>query len=303
MTISDDVEGSAFWMPAVITFAVNMVTFTVASIIKDNSIIDIMWSWGFFIACLVEMIIQSNTSPKAILILVLVGIWCIRLSGYIFVRHNKEDFRYRQMRKDWTEKGGTFGFYWRSLVFIYTLQWILMLVNASSAIYVIMEANEDSLGPFDYVGIVVWFTGFLIELFADKQKNDFKKVDSKSLCKVGLWKYSRHPNYFGEALLWWGIYLIAAPVSDYGWVTFYSALVITLLIRFVSGVPLVEEAWQKREDFPVYKEETNIFFPWFTKKASSQTTNPELVSNKHLTYKVEIATNGIMRNTDYLTFE
>ena len=87
--------------------------------------------------------------------------------------------------------------------------------------------------------------------------------------KTGLWRYSRHPNYFGEATLWWGIFLIATSIK-WGWATFYSALTITILVRFVSGVPFLEEKYQVRRDFQIYMKETNVFVPWFHRKVDEK---------------------------------
>jgi steroid 5-alpha reductase family enzyme len=92
------------------------------------------------------------------------------------------------------------------------------------------------------------------------------------LMTSGLWRYSRHPNYFGEAVIWWGIFLIACSIER-GWITFYSALVVTLLLRFVSGVPILEKKYESREDFKAYKQQTNCFVPWFPRQVSNTNSN------------------------------
>ena len=119
------------------------------------------------------------------------------------------------------------------------------------------------------MGAAVWAFGFIFELVSDWQLQKFRDDTSNrgKLIKSGLWRYSRHPNYFGEAVLWWGVFIIACSV-EYGWVTVYAPLFITLLIRFVSGVPLLEEKYKNRPEFQEYMKETNVFVPWFVRKSS-----------------------------------
>jgi len=123
---------------------------------------------------------------------------------------------------------------------------------------------------------VIASLGLGIETIADLQLYYFKKNPKNHglFLKSGLWRYSRHPNYFGEAVLWWGLYILACSVSN-GWITFYSPLIITLLLRFVSGVPLLEKEFAKRPGFKQYCEETNVFIPWFYKQAESKDDNFE----------------------------
>ena len=127
---------------------------------------------------------------------------------------------------------------------------------------------EYEFYPLDVIGPVVWATGFIIEVVADWQLQQFRnnKENRGKIIKSGLWRYSRHPNYFGEALSWWGISILACSIK-YGWITFYSAIFITLLIRFVSGVPLLEEKYKDRPEFQQYCKETNVFVPFCVRKA------------------------------------
>ena len=117
----------------------------------------------------------------------------------------------------------------------------------------------------DLAGTLVWLFGFLFEWIGDEQlKNHLAdtRPDKTKFIKTGLWRYTRHPNYFGEALLWWGVWLIACNLEQ-GWVTVYAPLIITLLVRFVSGVPLLEAKYAENPEFKEYCKETNVFFPWF----------------------------------------
>jgi steroid 5-alpha reductase family enzyme len=123
----------------------------------------------------------------------------------------------------------------------------------------------------DVIGAAIWLFGFLFEIVADYQLQAFRDDPSNrgKLIKSGLWRYSRHPNYFGEAVLWWGIFLIACSV-EYGWITVYAPLFITILVRFVSGVPLLENKYKSRPEFQIYMKETNVFCPWFVRKVPGQ---------------------------------
>ena len=147
------------------------------------------------------------------------------------------------MRKRWTEAGGQCGYYWRTFLYVFGMQGLFSLIVNSAALYVyIYSASGSHLIWSDYAGIVVWILGFAIEWIGDNQlKNHLadKTPGKKKFIQHGLWRYTRHPNYFGEAVLWWGIWLLAVSV-EWGWVTFYAPLFIGLLVRYVSGVPLLE---------------------------------------------------------------
>ena len=144
------------------------------------------------------------------------------------------------------------------------------LINNSSVLYVNLFTSINDSPPIqwsDYVGLIVWAIGFLCEVSADAQlSNHLKNPPSGGgkFIKTGLWRYSRHPNYFGEALMWWGLYVIALA-EEWGWVTIYSAIFINVLIRFVSGVPFPEKKYANNVEFQQYCRETNCFVPWFYK--------------------------------------
>jgi steroid 5-alpha reductase family enzyme len=116
--------------------------------------------------------------------------------------------------------------------------------------------------PIDFAGVLIWIIGFTFEAAADYQLTQFKsKPENKGkIITIGLWQYSRHPNYFGEAVQWWGIFLLAVTVP-FGWITIISPILITILVRYVSGVPMLERKYQGRADFEAYKKTTSIFFP------------------------------------------
>ncbi len=153
----------------------------------------------------------------------------------------------------------------RSYFQLFMFQAVMMLLISLAFIY------ANSLGvitsvPLFVIGIVVWITGFLFEAIGDSQLKSFvSDISNKGrLINTGLWKYTRHPNYFGEATLWWGIFIIAI---SYGapWFTIISPITITILVRYVSGVPMLEKNLRKRDGYEEYVKSTSIFIPWFPK--------------------------------------
>lgn len=232
--------------------------FVLALIRRDNSIVDILWGIGFVIIALFSLIQNPEIEMRKIIVTLLVVIWGIRLSVHIYLRnHGKgEDFRYKHWRETWNY------FILRSYFQIFILQGIFMVVIASPVYYINYHSSE-LLGFTDTLGLILFGTGFLMEVISDYQLVAFKK-DSRNQGKIittGLWKYSRHPNYFGEALLWWGIGLYAVAVTG-GWVTLIGPLTITLLLRFVSGVPMLEKKYAGRADWEAYKKVTAPFVPF-----------------------------------------
>jgi steroid 5-alpha reductase family enzyme len=267
-----------FYYPVVALFAGNILLYIFVNNPcfgkRDNSWIDVMWSLSFCTPNIVIMIMRAVSDDPAakittrmLIASIPVFAWGLRLSSYIWIRHTREDYRYQQMREDW-DKGGKCSYYVKSFVYVYLMQGLFSLVNNASALYVNLYSTGDSLAWTDFVGLAIWFVGFAIEVASDSQLASHLKnplPGTGKFIKSGLWRYSRHPNYFGEAMLWWGIYLIACGI-DYGWVTFFSSLFISLLIRFVSGVPFPEKKYEKNTEWIQYCAETNVFCLWFAKK-------------------------------------
>jgi len=142
-----------------------------------------------------------------------------------------------------------------------------MFIVALPIIFV-NSAEPTGISVFDIIGILIFCIGFIFEIVGDQQLTNFKKNPSHKgkIITSGLWKYTRHPNYFGEALLWWGIALMALSYPG-SWFVLLSPITITFLLRYVSGVPMLEENYNGREDFEAYKQKTSIFFPWFPKRS------------------------------------
>jgi steroid 5-alpha reductase family enzyme len=233
---------------------------------KDNGIVDVLWGIIHIVPNLLVITVQQRWNFRQFLVLGLVSVWGLRLAYYIAKRHNgKEDFRYAEMRKGW-ERHGKCSYYSQAFLWVFFMQAVFSLISGGAALMVSIWSETDFYF-LDAVGAAVWLLGFVIEIFADRQMATFRATPALkgTLIQTGLWRYSRHPNYFGEALLWWGIYLIACSVH-LGWVTIFAPLWITILVRFISGVPLLEKKYKDREDWKIYCRETNVFVPWFVRK-------------------------------------
>jgi steroid 5-alpha reductase family enzyme len=201
---------------------------------------------------------SGSTDFKKIFVSSLVLVWGLRLSVHIFFRNRGrgEDFRYANWRRTWNN------FVLRSFLQVFMLQGFFMLVIAWPVLHINYGASVES-GMIDLAGSLIFLIGFLFEAVGDSQLVAFRKDTSNAgqIITTGLWKYTRHPNYFGEALLWWGIWLMAVPVVD-GIYTVLSPITITLLLRYVSGVPMLEKKYEGRADWEKYKAKTPVFVPF-----------------------------------------
>lgn len=208
--------------------------------------------------CSLGIFFLFGQSLRGFLVNVLVTIWGSRLAYHIYLRNRgkKEDYRYENWRREW-------GKWWiiRSYLQVFLLQGVFLFLIVYPVIHIHFNALRGCTW-FDVLGIAVWCVGFGIEAIADKQLSEHKRnpANKGKLLTTGLWRYSRHPNYFGEALLWWGIYSMVLSIPNGMWV-FFGPLTITVLVRFVSGVPLLEKKYEGRADFETYKKQTSIFIP------------------------------------------
>jgi len=242
------------------------IVFFVAVFKKDFSIIDVAWGLSFLLVFLVSYLNSDSLVSLRVTILgILVGVWSLRLSGYILyrsIKKGKEDFRYAAWRRDWGSKANQVA-YFR----VFMLQMVLALIIASPLVLIFNFPVSKPFGSlFDFLGLGLWLLGFFFEAMGDYQKNKFKSISENKdkFCNVGLWQYTRHPNYFGEALLWWGIFFIiinSVPVYYAIW----GPLILNFLLIKVSGVAMLEESYEKRDGFKEYKNRTHRFIPWFKK--------------------------------------
>lgn len=250
-------------------FLLSMVLLTILWVVsvflKDASIIDPFWGFGFVVLTYFYLYLTGNYSDKSILVVSLVTIWGLRLSLYLLIRntgHGEEDYRYQQFRKDF----GPERYWWVSFFQVFLLQGILMSLVAVPIIG-IMISPESSITLFDYVAIIIWLIGISFEAGGDYQLSIFKKnPDNKGkVLNTGFWKYTRHPNYFGDTAIWWAFGLFAIISGSY--YTILGSLLMNILLLKISGVSLLEKTLKtSKPQYADYIKRTNSFFPWFPKK-------------------------------------
>jgi steroid 5-alpha reductase family enzyme len=241
-----------------VVWAYMTIWFFVALRLQKNDVADIAWGGGFIVAAVTAIALQNTITPRALLIFLLVLVWGGRLIVHIGARNlgKPEDPRYRQWRQDWGAHAAV-----RSFLQIFLFQGLLLVIISIPVTFSIISESRP-LNLLDLAGGAVWLTGFLFETVGDRQLAAFK-IDPANKGRImtsGLWKYTRHPNYFGEVTLWWGIYIIALSVPG-GWMTIIGPLTITVLILWVSGIPLLEKKYEGNKEFTAYKHRTSAFFP------------------------------------------
>ncbi len=250
---------SDFGQVAIVVFIAMNCMFLLALVLKNNSIIDIFWGPGFSIIAVFLLFPFDSYGFAQLLFTALLTLWAARLSLHIFLRNRgkAEDFRYAYWRKTWKH------FIVRSYFQVFMLQGFLMLVIALPVIAFLTGSFFEITG-FSWVGSIVFLTGFLMESTADYQLKIFRQnAENKgNIIRTGLWNYSRHPNYFGEALLWWGLWIYSVHGTPW-YITIISPVAITLLVRFVSGVPMLENKYRMHPEWADYCSKTPVFIPRF----------------------------------------
>lgn len=230
---------------------------------RDMSIVDGFWGLGFIAVACHFAYRLNDLQPKQFLVTYLVCLWGMRLAIHIFYRNmgKGEDPRYQTFRKDWKENT-----WWISLFKVFLLQGVLMLVISLSVLNVMTE-SADYLSPVNQIGVFLWLLGWIFESTADYQLLRFKKnpANKGRVMDQGLWRYSRHPNYFGEVCVWWGMFFISMG-SGYWFISILSPLLITYLLLKVSGVTLLEKRYEGNDKYAEYKRKTSSFFPLPPKK-------------------------------------
>lgn len=237
-----------------------MVLFWVIQLFTKNAgILDLGWALGLVILTGHYAVTLDGYALRQVIIFVLVSFWGLRLSKHILERllHKEEDRRYQLLRNDWAP--------FLQLKFLALFIFEALLDVILSIPFLVICLNETpQLHIFEYLGLLVWVTGFVGESIADKQLNDFKKDPQNrgKICQQGLWNYSRHPNYFFEWLMWVA-YFIFALGSPYGWLAIVSPAIMYVLLTKVTGIPMIEEhaLKTKGQAFKDYMRTTSIFFP------------------------------------------
>lgn len=248
----------------VVTIGVMTMLWVSSLVLKNSSIVDIFWGTGFVILAWVSFFLTPDGFlARKLLLTTLVTIWGLRLSIYILVRNwgKPEDFRYQAWRKEHGKK-----WWWYSFFQVFMLQGVLLTIIAAPLLAAQISPTPAKLGVLDFIAILIWVIGFFFESMGDWQLKRFKS-DPANKGKVldrGVWRYTRHPNYFGDSTQWWAYYLVAASAG--GWWTIFSPVLMTFLLLRVSGVKLLEKTLDTRPGYKEYSERTSEFIPWFPKK-------------------------------------
>ena len=232
--------------------------------LKDASIVDIFWGMGFVLSGWYYFVLADGYPGRKLLLMVLVTLWGLRLTFHIGRRNigKGEDFRYRK----WRQENGK-SWWWRSYLKVFLLQGFLMWVISATLLAAQFSPTPARLTWLDWLGVLVWLVGFFFEAVGDWQLTRFKMdPDNKGkLLDHGVWRYTRHPNYFGDGTQWLGFYLLA--VSAGGWWTVFSPALMNFLLRYVSGVAMLEQSMmENKAGYREYAARTNAYIPWFPRR-------------------------------------
>lgn len=235
--------------------------------LKNASIIDIFWGPGFaLLTAVYALLSDEGYGWRQALVLIIVCAWSLRLAAHILTRNagHGEDYRYQKMRQN----AGN-AFWWKSLVTVFFLQGALLWIISAPLLVAVHSDEPDHLAVTDYIGLAVWAIGFFFEAVGDFQLVRFK-ANLENAGKVmdrGLWRYTRHPNYFGDATLWWGYFIIAAG-TPWGFATIFAPAIMTFMLLRVSGVAMLERTiGRRRPGYDEYVRRTSAFFPLPPKRA------------------------------------
>ncbi|HAN77080.1 MAG TPA: hypothetical protein DCQ31_04525 [Bacteroidales bacterium] len=243
-----------------------MTSLWIASVyLKNVSIVDMFWGVGFVVAAGVYYYFGQGYEPRKLMVTGLVAIWGLRLSVYLAWRNvgKPEDFRYQEFRR----KYGAHRYWYVSFFQTFLLQGVLMWFISAPLLGAQYLQSSANLNFFDYLGVVVWLIGFTFEAGGDYQLARFKgnAANKGKVLQTGFWKYTRHPNYFGDSAVWWAFGLFALAAGSY--FTIIGAVLMTALIIKVSGVALLEKSLKtNKPEYAEYIRKTSTFIPWFPKK-------------------------------------
>lgn len=251
-------------LAVLLAFLIQWIVFVPAFAYKTEKFFDLTGSITYITVMIVAVVLSPERDLRTWTLLVLVSVWALRLGTFLFTRIKKagEDRRFREIKTSFTRFLQT-----------WTIQGLWVTFSLAAALIVVTSQKRVSLDAFYVVGLIVWLIGFGIEVIADSQKNSFREdpANEGKFIQEGLWSWSRHPNYFGEIVLWVGVAIMALPVlSGWGWVSLISPIFITILLTRISGVPMLEERadekWGGQEDYESYKKNTSVLVPLPPKK-------------------------------------
>jgi steroid 5-alpha reductase family enzyme len=244
---------------AVAVLALMVCTWLVSLPLKNSGIVDSVWSVGFIAVAGLALLTSGSDAVRSPLVFLLTLVWGARLSIHITLRNYRrgEDPRYAAWRR---EHGDSWPI--RSLVTVFLLQGALLWVISLPLQLAVGVGGPERLTGWDYLGLALWTAGFLVETVSDAQLARFKARSGGGgqVLDTGLRRYARHPHYFGEALLWWGLFCFAMPIPGSWWVVI-SPLLLTVLVRWVSGVPMSDKLLADRPGYREYAARTSPFIP------------------------------------------
>ena len=248
-----------FALCVIIAFAIQWIAFVPAYLLQTERFFDLTGSLTYIVVAVVAVLLSTEAGARAFLLLAMVVIWAVRLGSYLFLRIRKAgaDKRFDDIKPSFPRFLNT-----------WTLQALWVTLTLAAALAAITSTQRVALGTVTAIGLVVWVVGIGLEAAADAQKSRFRAdpANKGRFIHSGLWSWSRHPNYFGEILLWVGVAVVALPVlRGWQWVTLISPVFVALLLLRVSGVPMLEKAadekWGGQADYEAYKSRTSVLVP------------------------------------------
>ena len=248
-----------FAIGVALAYLMQWIVFIPSYLNRTEKYFDLTGGITYSTVAILSILLSGKADLRSIVLLLLVLTWAIRLSSFLFMRVRKagEDRRFREIKQS----------FWRFLQ-TWTLQGLWVTFTMAAALAVITSQRVVALDVFLVVGVLIWAIGFAIEVAADTQKSKFKAdpANDGKFISSGIWAWSRHPNYFGEIVLWIGVAVIALPVlRGWAWVTLISPVFVTLLLTKISGVPMLEERadkkWGGQPDYEAYKANTPVLIP------------------------------------------
>lgn len=255
-----------FALCVVVAFVVNWLVYIPSYINQTEHFFDLTGSLTYLTVTAISLLLVETRDLRTFVLAVLVAIWAGRLGTFLFrrVRAAGKDRRFDVMKTRWA-----------NFLFTWTTQGLWVVFTSAAAIAAITSGSKKSFGVFGIIGLLTWIAGFSIEVVADRQKSAFRQDSSNAdnFIQTGLWAWSRHPNYFGEILLWAGVAIIAFPaLAGWQYITLASPLFVFVLLTRVSGVPMLErrasKKWGENPEYRAYKEATPVLFPRPPSKAS-----------------------------------
>ena len=251
---------SLFLLCTIIIFILQWIVFIPSYLLSTEHFFDLTGSITFITVSILAFLMNDFKNLRQWIVLILILIWALRLGSFLFLRIRKagEDSRFTTIKKDF------------SVFFLtWNLQGLWVLFTLFGALTILTSNNNSNFGILDIIGILIWIIGFVIEVVSDRQKSEFKnnKSNAGQFIQSGLWKYSRHPNYFGEILIWTGMAVIGITIySGLGWLGLISPFFVFVILNYISGVRLLEkqanERWGSNNAYQSYKQKTPVLFPY-----------------------------------------